>query len=315
VDHQQKGNLVGISNVGNSCFANSLIQCLYHTHEFKSKIYDFVRATVPKNENCSPVLFSIQKIFENMDKCVNDEKHKQYAPSIQSEMKILLSQISKRSSGRYKFGSFGDPNILLLQIVSIIVEDLNIEPTDPEFIFQPFLGQMKISSDCIDCTGDRDKNQGSPLALYEDLFPLDINRTSYTENHFHKLRLVRQGYQQCDICQKNTMHNITSTLEQTPSILVVNLDGKHEESANKNDYFYKILDQIKFRCAEGEAVYRFYAASLSQSLGDCGWHYVAIVKRLLEQKDVDLLDDSTIKNTKVTQVGYYPRLVFYRRVE
>jgi len=289
-----------LPNVGNTCFANALIQCLYSTNQFK----DIIQSMFEKGYK-HKLLQPLAEIFYWLDGKGKYGNHKH----ISTQLSLFISEISKVAPN-IRLYSFGDPNILFNAIFSQLPSDLNTL----------YIGNIQKRYICSQCASDDGYLNPKRIYFTDDaLSTFDVNRNFYNEKDMSSLFQKTTDIIPCKYCKAETKHMVcTYFTDEPPQILVINLedDDMQNDSCESPSAILETI-VLKHKTKNAYVTYDFFAAVATSKRGSCAIHSVGVVADEFNPgKGLAYLfnDDQDVKQVKLSKLGYFPRLVFYHIV-
>jgi hypothetical protein len=267
-----------LENVGgNVTFANAVLQCLMHTKDFVDVVMKEKNANnmVPKD------LFQFAMRYMQSDTRASGR---------------LLSTLYAKWE-RFSPSRESDPADLFDVLYTLLVRDSSQKKAYEDL----FKGVVKTQIVCTQCGRECHKTELLPI--------LNVVSTLYNKHNMLNLFRELSTDLDCQECQEYTVHMEVTTLERLPSILVIKID-----SMDDIDIFTTmIIPDLRCKASEETYVkYGFYAAVLGKT-DIRGGQYQAIVK---DDRSPNLfwnfVDNQEPARKKLSDLGYYPKLLFYK---
>ena len=295
-------DIVGMRNLGNTCYINTIIQLLFMITNFKYSIID-------ANDNKEPIknelldddnfLHQLQKIFTYL-------LFTSYGEVIPKDFIISSKTINGLTKDSKDFNKMGDCQEYFINICDKIEKSLN--NTKYKYLIENlFLGKICHRKKCNSCNIiNYDFEQFNQISLEIK----NLNNIYESLDNYISEEIIDDF--ECSNCEKKVQLKKNSLISSLPNILVIhlkrityNLEGKLEKIYSKFE-FPKILNLKKY-CIENitnenENIYKkkddYYVYNLKCVIihkgGAEGGHYINIIK---DDKDKWYkFDDSKIKD-------------------
>lgn len=328
--------LPGLKNLGNTCFMNSILQCLSHTTYFVNYFLQGDNITIKPNSKLLEEYIDLQKAMYSY-------QYKTISPQF---LKNAISKHSSQFSGNLQHDSQEFCSYLLNTLHDDLVinctgqpeKELNYDHMSDEvhaeimwnkylkqnrsFIVDTFYGQFKSIVSCSACTYtsrsfDPFMFLTLPIPTKNNVSVNDCLEMFCKEEYFNKSNLWY-----CPKCKqkRNAMKQIQ--IWKLPKILIVHFsrfsfDGRFRNKLNTFISYPELLDMTNYVNMEetffGKEQYELYA--VSNHFGTLtGGHYTAFCKDT-ENAWLSYDDNTVTKIDKKKIVTSNAYLLFYSRVE
>lgn len=279
----------GLANVGNTCFLNSILQCILYTPAFYNNALNLTR------ENYLRPLFHSHEIICDREICLVCEIIKLtdcvFKPTDTHSVKPLSFVVHLKSYARtLRYGRQEDAHEYFLYLLEGIQKDTSrgLDKEDrnrflgskKDFVQAVFGGTMLSRIICSNCSHNSD--------CYENFFDisLDIKHSNSIDNalKFYTApeKLSFPNSYNCQNCKTSAEANKKLTISKSPEVLVLHLK-RFDSFGNKlckNISFSPLLDLSKFvsENIQSKAIYQLYALVVHNSSTSNSGHYIAFVK-------------------------------------
>ncbi|XP_078521648.1 uncharacterized protein LOC144790862 [Lissotriton helveticus] len=211
---------IGLPNEGNTCFLNSLLQCLYLTPEFRDKLSQ-------SENNCGKTLSAVEDIFNALEK---------------KDRQNVTTRKLTTNLGLKRFKQQDVPEVFLLLLNKLDEELWNGSH------FKELYGSTMVSlTECIQCGTKEALDMGCNVILR---LPVSSVRNgeecwSVTDALEHFLRsseMKGEDQMYCSYCMEKTDATLRQSLTSLPRILVVQL--KRFEFSFYEQRFVKMKNEM-----------------------------------------------------------------------
>ena len=241
--HKKNYAKVGLTNIGNNCYLNSVLQLLKNIPKFTYNFYLM-------DENSGKFLLSLKKLFLNI--CFS--KANSFSPE---EFKDNLGKESKRFSGDNQY----DSTIFYISLLNIIQKKVNIQNNNYKKIDNKQYKNQSLEEKYniwkenylsknnsfiidyfytfymneIECNFCNNKVQSFQCTNFLD-FPIISGKTEVKnlEECFNNYQMVKSLIYECSECNKKNLSQNFTILE-LPPILMINLKRVGEGKAHFNE--------------------------------------------------------------------------------
>ena len=257
--------LIGIENKGATCYINSVIQCLFYTKEFQSKILD-------SNSNPNTFLRSMIDLFQNLKQFKKQTGTICITPFIKQ-----VRSLNEIFNNDYHH----DAHEFLIWVLSALDEDL--KKSGSSWIEEVFAGKSITQTTCLCCESSSKREE-----LFMDL-GLEIMQNSSlvsSLNSFSKSeRLKGADKFFCETCNCKQEADRMTLIQKLPKILICHLKRfKYKDIERryvKLSYRVAFPSQLRLDNTTQEcenSLYELYAVVVHLGPGFQVGHYMAIVK-------------------------------------
>jgi ubiquitin C-terminal hydrolase len=302
----------GLLNAGNTCFLNSVLQCLMYTPPLAAYFL-----TSDQTRHCSSNYFcSICEFSRLVNRCIGNDR-KQGDKKNPVVPKVFLRQM-KTILKTFKPGKQGDSHEFMSHLLDSL-EDCytkyhdkhknNLENLDKgslkitNVINQMFSGSFISSLICSEC--DR---KSDTLEPFFDV-SLEISDSSSVSKAFYKFtrseKLYGKNQYNCENCKKLVDATKTFTIKEVPPVLCVHLKRFNIYGAKINKFidFENRIDLSPFVAAEGKISplwYSLYAVIVHVGSTTRSGHYYNYVKNSTGMWYS--MDDDDVRQVKLNSV-------------
>eukprot|EP01134_Creolimax_fragrantissima_P001685 CFRG1685T1 len=336
----RRAGLVGLVNVGNTCYLNSIVQCLSNTMPFSTH---FIEQTYRKDVNKSNPLGTggeLATVFGDLLKVIwtRSERVTTYKPD---RLKNVISKFCPRFAGSEQH----DAQELLSFLMDGLHEDLNRSrdrtyKEDPDFngndeetareawvnyrrrndsvVVDLFQGQFRSELQCRKC--GHSSVTFNPFMYLSVPIPANASRTSLTScisTFTAKERVTGNDQWYCSKCKKHRDADKKLSIWRLPPVLLIhfkrfasdpfgNLRAKIDTLV---DFPTSNLDLTNFvPTNDDQQQHQYHLLSVANHWGQMGsGHYTSFCRNVFDKQWYDF-DDSTVKRldeSKIQTPGAY----------
>ncbi|XP_063703398.1 ubiquitin carboxyl-terminal hydrolase Usp2 isoform X2 [Culicoides brevitarsis] len=335
-EKENQEGLCGLWNIGNTCFMNSVLQCLSHTKELTRGI----RALVPVRAagKDQRIFTEFQKLIKELwtpgNRSVNpsefkmafSSKHRMYSGSAQQDSQEFLRFFLDSVHGALNTATKADPITLEDSMSDARKAELMwnwYSKTENSVIKDLFVGQLKSTLKCTEC--------GNTSTTFDPFWDLSVSLPSNTRcklsdclDSFIKEEILDgDEMPTCSKCKTRRKSTKSFTIQRFPKILVIHLKRFSETR------WSKLTTLVEFPTSEGGLNLEPYASSsnsdssnglyslyaTSNHMGStAGGHYVAFCKHPVSKKWHEFNDNSVTDAPESSLVSSSAYLLFYERM-
>ena len=327
----------GLVNLGNTCYMNSVLQCLSHLLTFHPKNEDFFNECQNLNNGLMYEWFQFQrKMWSNQDN------------ETQNPIELLrcFTKLCRDKDLYFENFNQNDVHEFLVIFLDLLHESIKKQvkinlvnkkgsdeaskivikgfetwkrfyENDYSYIVENFYSQLLSLTICPKCyyfTSNHD-----PIQVIELEIPDDAN-TIYDclKNYTEKTVLDEENMWKCDKCKEDVQPHKRTLFFKTSEILIILLK-RYSSNLRKINKFIQypmnlhLKDYNKNYGTKRPNVYSLNGFCIhGGSLG--GGHYYAVSKNLLDKKWYEYNDSSVKKIVPGEALKYTPYLFFYKRI-
>ena len=301
--HSKLSNVKGLDNLGQTCYFNCIVQCLFHCPLFRDAIEN-----LPQSARNIPILRELQRLFIRMARPTSS-KHLSPSRCFSAAMKIPECERAGMNKNRQEDAR---------GFFFMLVEYLRLELKPLSDLFE---GELRSTLSCRRCSHSSMKNE--PFKFLALSLPVDNNeQDSYSIPRTHDIYDLIDGFTRpefitgynCTYCGIQDITEKKLDILRTPHILVLGL--KRFKGLQKLNDFVKFPSELSLKNVsadnEQHQHYRITGVVLHTGPSIAAGHYISYVYSggiWLETNDSSVREVQweTVKNLPVY-------LLFYLRI-
>ena len=328
----------GLINLGNTCYMNSVLQCLSHLLTFHPKNEGFFNECSNLEDGLMHEWFQFQRKMWSNDnsetvtpinllRCfrqICSEKDLYFENFNQNDVDEFLTiflDLLHESIKRKVTINLRNKNDKESESSKIVIKGFEtwkrFYENDYSYIVENFYSQLLCLTICPECyyfTSNHDPIQVISLEIPENA------ETIYDcfDNYTKKRILDKDNMWKCDKCNQKVQPHQKTLLFKTSEILIILLK-RYTSSLRKNNKFIRypmnlhLKDYNKNYGTKSSNIYSLNGFCIhSGSLG--GGHYYAVSKNFLDKNWYEYNDSSVNKISIEKTLKYTPYLFFYKRI-
>ncbi|KAJ3426337.1 hypothetical protein M0813_09137 [Anaeramoeba flamelloides] len=307
--------LMGLNNYGNTCYANSILQSLYHCIPFREFVLSQHNKELSKIEQMN-LLNCLSELFHNIR--YNSKQIGKVGPRkfIGKLRKVNLLFAGKTQQDAQEFLNF-----LLNEISDLYLQhkypEMNLHDRSRQEteIHKIFRGELSTETKCRCCESSTSRKEH-----FLDL-SLDIQENCSLTNCFKQFsipeKLVGENKYYCECCRSLQEAYKTTRISKLPQILVIHQKRfkYFERIQSHKKLFHKVSLPLEFKilnttkkCKKKNIPYELFAMVIHKGHAPHFGHYVAIIKShdkwiLMDDERVIVVNENFLEYFFGTPVG------------
>ena len=247
----EKNEIVGLLNNDNTCYMNTIIQCLYHINYLTIHLLNNINiySKTPVLSEYINILMGFEESRRNI--FTNRDGKKNYYIS-KSGIKYAIA----KKNTQYNNHKMNDSAEFLGNFLSIIENEINEILNKQNIINHLFNIELETITICEGC---KKKNKDYKESEYEKCYYINLPVLSKkTKDYLNTLEDCIKEYQgnlyfneYCDRCEQITTHYENIKIKNSPNLLIFNLKrvvkGEHyshsinfQDNLNLNNSYYSL---------------------------------------------------------------------------
>lgn len=303
---RSEGESVGLQNLGNTCYLNSLLQALYHADQFREQVV--------RSESTGRVVVELSRVFDSLTNC----KRKSFAPS--SFLKVIPEQ--------YRLGDQQDAS----EFAKHLLDTLERELRQAEFMWR---GRTVSSVTCEQC-----KTCTERLEPFVDLsvhFPMTEKAHDASRNGSALLsvdemlrsqlaqeeRMTGDNAYRCGHCEALVNATLRTQVAEAPLYLMLTLQRFYYSGGGSkkilSDVVFEPSLQLPVRDAKEPVRYTLFAVVFHSGLSANHGHYYTYASdahgiwRLFNDSMVQIAAFGHMRQISQTFAKDTAYILFYKR--
>lgn len=323
----------GINNIQNTCFINSILQCLFSLNDFNKYFNNLNNLKLVKQENKNYQLYkniivNLHLIINNLN---NDNEPSKYVKELCSTLQKLSQNGDTIASNISNFNQHNDAEEFLSFLIDKI-EDYTIDKKlinknklviDNDHFYKTFKKNYNIITDlfkiqyitqykCLHCNKLTELNFNNYINKLElSVSNKNINKLEDALKEYTKTKIMEDYH--CEKCKHTGKAKERTLLTLSPKYLIIQLNRYNNDGSkiNKRIQIPGRFSIDNYSYDKNNVIYKLMSVTCHLEFNMLAGHYVSILRN---NNKWALIDDDNINicnNTEMVHKNGY--LCFYKR--
>lgn len=287
---------IGLSNLGNTCFLNSVLQCLMHVPEFFELFSSSCTCTELKRLPIWCISCEMQRLIQRVMLQSTTPHKSRISPT------GLVGNI-QRISKSFRYGRQEDAH----EFLCVLLDALEKQSSDLKLLTA---GMFTSKIACKKCGASSDSKEPFGNISLQVSSTLEQSLERFTRSE--KL----DEYYKCGNCSSLGTSNRKLSISSLPPLLVLHMKrfalGLPMSKISKHIQFPELLDMSPFSVVNEDHLYSLAGVVVHSGFSTTSGHYHACVKNQglwyeIDDEDVRLLKNSTVLSQQAYLLFYVPQ--------